>query len=70
MIFSEEVHFEFGGYLRFAENWSRKKLKRIITKVTVSCGFWSSDVIVPYVFQNYAENMNVAQNESTIKNYM
>ena len=60
IIFSDEAHFELGGYLN-KQNcciWGTENPHAYIEKpkhpkqVTVCCGFWSRGIIGPFFFEN------------------
>ena len=59
-IFSDEAHFDFGGYAnkQNCRIWGTEHLHAYIEKathakrVTVWCGFWSRGLIGPFFFEN------------------
>ena len=60
IIFSDEVHFDLGGYVnkQNCRIWDTEKAHAYIEKpthpkrVTVWCGFWSRGIIKPFFFKN------------------
>ena len=58
IIFSDEVHFDLGGYVnkQYCRIWDTENLQAYIVKpthpkrVTIWCGFWSTGVIGPFFF--------------------
>ena len=60
IIYSDEAHFDLGGYVtkRNCRIWSTENLHAYIEnpiyskRVTVWCGFWSTGLIEPLFFDN------------------
>ena len=57
IIFSDEVHFDLGGYVnkQNCRIWGKENLDQYIEKpkrVTVWFGFWSRGIIGPFFFEN------------------
>ena len=63
IIFSNEAHFDFGGYVnkQNCRIWGTENPHVYIKKskhpkrVTVWCGLWSRDIIGPFFFENEQE---------------
>ena len=49
-IFSDEAHFDLGGYVnkQYCRIWGTENPKRF----TVWCGLWSRGIIEPFFFEN------------------
>ena len=64
IIFSDEAHFQLGGYVNTQNCWIwGTESPRVIhekplhaQRATVWCGFWAGGVIGPYFFENEAGN--------------
>ena len=60
IIFSDEAHFDFGGYVNKhnCRIWGTENPHAYVEKpmhpkrVTVWCGFWSRGIIGPFLFEN------------------
>ena len=81
MIFSDEAHFEIGGYVnkQNCRIWGEENPRVIFEKqlhpqkVTVWCGFWSGGLIGPYFFENetgQAVTVNGARYRTMITNFL
>ena len=74
ILFSDEAHFDLGGYInkQNCRIWGTKNPHEYIEKpthpkrVTIWCGFWSREIIGPFFFENEQERERYTQWRSSL----